>query len=150
MPTTWKRARRATTLLAGAALFVAPLVSPAAPAGAAETGSWLRSFSGWDRTSSPTLADVNGDGVPDAAFGHQNGFVDVVDGRSGHDLAGWPQATGAAVDSTPAVADVTGDGRPAACSCSAATARSIAAGCRRLRRAARNGPRCSHRRPSVT
>ncbi|MDQ1521469.1 MAG: hypothetical protein QOI55_2542, partial [Actinomycetota bacterium] len=97
-------------MLAGA-LALAPLL-PLTSAHAAEPGSWTRFFAGWDRTSSPTLADVNGDGVPDAAFGHQNGFLDVVDGRSGKDLPGWPQPTGAAVDSTPAVADVNGDGHP--------------------------------------
>jgi hypothetical protein len=97
--------------VAAAAVALAPML-PAQPAHAAEPGSWTRFFAGWDRTSSPTLADVNGDHVPDAVFGHQNGFVDVVDGRNGHNIAGWPQPTGAAVDSTPAVADLDGDGRP--------------------------------------
>jgi FG-GAP-like repeat len=82
------------------------------PAAATTAAPWQRSFPGWDRSSSPTLADVNGDGVPDAVFGSQAGFVDVVDGRTGHNLPGWPQATGVAIDSSPAVADLDGDGHP--------------------------------------
>jgi hypothetical protein len=97
----------ALTLVALAALLPLASIAPAAAA----SGSWMRFLSGWDRSSSPTVADVNGDGVPDVVFGHQNGYVDVVDGRTGANLPGWPQPTGAAVDSTPAVADLDGNGR---------------------------------------
>src|SRR5689334_7051000 len=115
VPSRFAPIRRVARLSAGAALAAAAVFAPLVvqtPAHAAEAGSWTRIFSGWDRSSSPTLADVNGDHVPDAVFGSEAGFVDAVDGRTGHDLPGWPQATGVAIDSTPAVSDLDGDGRP--------------------------------------
>jgi putative cell wall-binding protein len=65
----------------------------------------------WSRTTngvtnaSPTLADVNGDGRLDVAFGTFNsptkglagGSVYVLDGRNGADVAGFPVASGAGV-----------------------------------------------------
>jgi hypothetical protein len=55
---------------------------------------------------------VNGDGVPEVVIGHQNGWLHVLAGSTGHDIAGWPQpaivagSTPTAIDSTPAVADL--------------------------------------------
>jgi len=40
--------------------------------------------------SSPVLADFNGDNVRDVLVTSFNGQVSTVDGRSGHDLPGWP------------------------------------------------------------
>ncbi|MCU1426480.1 MAG: hypothetical protein JWL83_480 [Actinomycetia bacterium] len=112
MPPIPNRLRRGATAVALAATVALVPVLRSAPARAASNAEWSRSFSGWDRSSSATLADVNGDGVPDAVFGHQAGFIDVLDGRNGNTLPGWPQPTGAAVDSSPAVADIDGDGHP--------------------------------------
>ena len=77
--------------------------------------AWTLNLSGWDRSSAPTVADVNGDGTPEIVFGHQDGRVRVLNAATGASLAGWPQyATvaggAAAVDSTPAVGDLDNDG----------------------------------------
>jgi hypothetical protein len=93
------------------------LLAPVAAHGfATPSAAWTINLSGWDRTSSPTIADVNGDGVPDVVFGHQDGKVRVVSGATGAELPGWPQSAvvagpAAAIDSTPAVADLDGNGR---------------------------------------
>jgi hypothetical protein len=66
--------------------------------------------------SSPTIADVDGDGVNDIVVAGLDGLVRVLHG-DGSPVAGWPQPVvvpGAdgptAVESTPAVADLDGDG----------------------------------------
>jgi hypothetical protein len=109
--------RRAVTSLASVAVLATTALlplAPPAPAGAAVSGpgQWTRFFNGWDRSSSPALADVNRDGVPDVVVGSQDGWLKVMDSRTGADIAGWPQPAGAAIDSSPAVADLDGDGRP--------------------------------------
>ncbi|HWS47196.1 MAG TPA: VCBS repeat-containing protein, partial [Acidimicrobiia bacterium] len=79
--------------------------------------SWTVQRSGWDRSSSPTIADVNGDGVNEIVIGHQDGLVHVINAATGQDIPHWPQpaivagSTATAVDSTPAVADLFRDGR---------------------------------------
>jgi hypothetical protein len=75
------------------------------------TPAWTVNSSGWDRSSSPTIADVNGDGRRDIVIGHENGLLHVINAANGHDLPGWPQQTGTAIDSTAAVGDLFKDGR---------------------------------------
>ena len=80
----------------------------------APTPVWSKGFTSWDRSSSPTIADVNGDGVPEITFGTQDGWVHVLQ-QDGSDLPGWPQPAivkggATSVDSTPAVADLDNDG----------------------------------------
>ncbi len=75
------------------------------------TPSWTDNSSGWDRSSSPTIADVNGDGRPDIVIGHEDGLLHVIDAANGRDLPGWPQQTGTAIDSTPAVGDLFNNGK---------------------------------------
>ena len=41
----------------------------------------LTTRAGWDRSSSPTIADVNGDGRNDIVIGHQNGLLHVINAR---------------------------------------------------------------------
>ncbi len=101
---------RFTRLLVAVALVtpVAGLASQS-PAGAATvsvTPSWTVNSAGWDRSSSPTIADVNGDGRRDIVIGHEDGRLHVIDAANGRDLPGWPQQTGTAIDSTPAVGDL--------------------------------------------
>ena len=89
-------------------------VAPSPPASASTVSakpSWTDSSSGWDRTSSPTIADVNGDGRREIVIGHQNGLLHVISAANGRDLPGWPQQTGSAIDSTPAVGDLFSNGR---------------------------------------
>jgi hypothetical protein len=75
------------------------------------TPSWTDTSNGWDRSSSPTIADVNGDGRPEIVIGHQNGLLHVIGGANGRDIPGWPQQAGAAIDSTPAVGDLFNNGQ---------------------------------------
>ncbi len=105
-----------TAAVAGALVVsLLPFVAPE-PAGAAVTLQWSQQTAGWNRSSSPTIADVNGDGVNDIVIGHQDGYVRVLDAATGNNLPGWPQPAatrpGAAVpvDSTPAVGDIDRDG----------------------------------------
>jgi hypothetical protein len=66
--------------------------------------------------SSPVIADVNGDGVPDVVSADLSGWLHVLDGRTGQELAGWPQPVQprpgwtTAVDSSPTVADLDNNG----------------------------------------
>ena len=67
--------------------------------------------------SSPTIADINGDGVPDIVSADLSGILHVFGGRTGKDLPGWPQpvqirpGVTTAVESTPTVADLDRDGQ---------------------------------------
>ncbi|MCZ7531674.1 MAG: VCBS repeat-containing protein [Acidimicrobiia bacterium] len=81
---------------------------------------WARNYADWNRTSSPTIADISGDGVPEILFGSQDGWVQVLN-ADGNSIAGWPQpvvvdpGTGrhaTAIDSSPTVADLDRDGKP--------------------------------------
>ncbi|MFI5370378.1 MAG: C25 family cysteine peptidase [Candidatus Eisenbacteria bacterium] len=69
---------------------------------------------GTDRTSSPALADMNGDGLPEVVYASTNGRIYVFD-RNGTLIAPWTNArfsalTSAAVQASPVVADINGDG----------------------------------------
>jgi hypothetical protein len=98
----------AMSLPAGAA-------SPAAAASAPQL-QWSHTYGGWNRSSSPTIADVNGDGVPEVVHGHQDGWLRVLDIRTGVNIGHWPQpvsvrpGTAVAVDGSPAVGDLDRDG----------------------------------------
>jgi hypothetical protein len=116
--------RRLVSLTAAVALAVPPTtvaittIGAARPAGAVSTSAdWTVSTSGWNRSSSPTIADVDGDAVPEVVIGHQDGRLRVLNGATGGNLAGWPQnanSTGSgatAIDSSPAVADLFKNGQ---------------------------------------
>jgi len=77
---------------------------------------WQIVFPHWDRTSSPHLADVDGDDRLDIVFGAQDGWLRVLSSE-GRALTGWPRQAvvgGApvAIDSTPGIGDLDRDGRP--------------------------------------
>lgn len=57
--------------------------------------------------SSPVLADLDADGVPDVAVGGRDGNVYAFSGKSGLPL--WNHTTGADVQSSPAAGDLDGD-----------------------------------------
>jgi hypothetical protein len=93
-----------------AMLATAGVVVPGVPALAAspslrfqasEAGSWFA----W---SSPTIADVNGDGSNDVVVGGQDGFLYAYD-AAGNRL--WRSQATAAIASSPAVGDLDGDGK---------------------------------------
>ena len=65
--------------------------------------------SGNNRGSSPTIADVDGDGLNDIVYGDQQGNLRVLN-VFGNYVPHWPQNVGVAIDSSPAVADLENDG----------------------------------------
>ena len=109
----------------GALVVVALGVPAATPAVAKGTGgnylkgpAWARNSADWNRTSSPTIADVTGDRVPEILFGSQDGWLQVLD-ADGRNVSGWPQpvvvvpgSAATAVDSSPTVGDLDRDGSP--------------------------------------
>jgi FG-GAP-like repeat len=104
---------------AGFMLLVGALLPAfaAAPASAAPPSpAWSHTFGGWNRSSSPTIADVDGDGRNDIVHGHQDGWLRVLDAATGTNLPGWPQPNqvwanvATAIDGSPAVADLDRDG----------------------------------------
>lgn len=111
--------RRRSVLLVTALGLVAPLGVPV-PAGAAPglAEAWKIEVSGRFRASSPTVADVDGDGVPEILIGALDGLLRVVR-ADGSALPGWEGGRPVvvvegkpptAVESGPTVVDLDGDG----------------------------------------
>ncbi|HEX4491651.1 MAG TPA: FG-GAP-like repeat-containing protein [Acidimicrobiia bacterium] len=99
-----------------ATTVVATGLLPAAAAHASTTPSWSTTTAGWNRSSSPVIADVNGDGQNDIVVGGEDGQVRVLN-ADGQALAGWPKpatinsTSATAIDSSPAVGDLDHDGK---------------------------------------
>ncbi len=60
---------------------------------------------------SPAIADVDGDGFVEVAWGSFDGKVYLVDGRTGANKAGWPIFVGDTIWSSPVLFDLDGDGK---------------------------------------
>jgi hypothetical protein len=102
-----KRSSAVIAILLASSVLAA---APATEAGAATPStSWSKSLATWSQTSSPTIADVNGDGQNDVVFGADDGVVRVLNGN-GANVPGWPQRAGVAIDGAISVADLDGDG----------------------------------------
>ncbi|MEQ8840642.1 MAG: S-layer homology domain-containing protein [Acidimicrobiales bacterium] len=113
--------RRFLVPLSVLALAVSALaVSPAAAAGFDK--EWALLIDGWNRSSSPVIADIDGDKENEIVFGHQDGTLRAYegDGTLKWATAAVPslasgcrgQSGSTAIDSSPAVADIDGDGVP--------------------------------------
>ncbi|MFZ4516633.1 MAG: FG-GAP repeat domain-containing protein, partial [Acidimicrobiia bacterium] len=89
-----------------------------APRVAGPTKVWSQSLPLSNRTSSPVLSDINGDAIPDVVVGGQDGWLRVLDARTGANMPHWPQPTRVlgsgpvAIDSSPTVADLDRNGTP--------------------------------------
>jgi hypothetical protein len=116
-PRRWSSAR--ATVVAVVAIAVVAVLAPA-PAGAltapALREEWARQGSARFHASSPTIADVDGDGTPEIVIGDLEGWVHVLR-SNGTPLPGWPQmvkpdgARPTAVEAAPTVADLDRDGK---------------------------------------
>jgi len=60
--------------------------------------------------SSPVVADIDGDGLPDVVEGDENGTLNAISG-TGQVLPGFPIQLGGEVRGTPALCDCDGDGK---------------------------------------
>ena len=91
-------------------------VAPAAAAASVPKLDWTRNGSVWEPSSSPTIADVFGNGHNEIVYGDESSLLHVVDPATGRDVRGWPQTVvvaggPTAVDGSPAVADLFGNGQ---------------------------------------
>ena len=100
--------------VAFSALALTPTVG-AAPLPKFGGAAWVKGI-GPTHLSSPVIADVNGDGVPDVVTADLSGMLHVLSGRTGRDLPGWPQPVQVvpgqtvAVESSPTVASLDRNG----------------------------------------
>ncbi len=92
-------------------------ISTSSPAGAATepNAAWTVSNNTKNHSSSPTVADLDSNGVDDIVIGAQDGWVRAYrDGSSQlmwqAPIIPWGANTPVAIDSTPTVADLDGDG----------------------------------------
>ncbi|MEM8706716.1 MAG: FG-GAP-like repeat-containing protein, partial [Actinomycetota bacterium] len=119
--------KRALASVAGLALAASTL--SATPVGAAEAFSgdplWNQQWEildGWNRSSSPVIADIDGVAGNEVVFGTQDGFLRAYNGDGSRKwtaaaVPGIPagcngQSTASAIDSSPTVADLNKDGIP--------------------------------------
>ncbi len=77
------------------------------------TGKFLdafpRAIDDYVMYSEPSIADVDGDGIPDIVVGSELCLLHAF-GSDGMNKAGFPKMTGGSMMTTPAVADIDGDG----------------------------------------
>ena len=112
---------RTSVLLSLALTASVAVAGPAPHAGAAAAvgpAAWSAALPGHIGMSSPTVADINGDGVKDVIVADESGTLHAFDGsKRGVELPGWPvkvdpnPGSPVVVDSTPAVADLDGTGQ---------------------------------------
>jgi hypothetical protein len=107
-----------------AALTLCSVVLSTAPAQSATpyNKEWAFLLDGWNRSSSPVIADIDADGANEVVFGHQDGKLRAyeADGTLKWVSAAVPgigpgchgQSGASAIDSSPAVADIDKDGTP--------------------------------------
>src|SRR5260370_277190 len=102
---------RSTTFLA-AALVLAPILAPASLAATNAPIKWATPLNGTGQIlfGKPVVADLDGDGRDDVAFGSFNEYAYVLKGTNGTVLPGWPVFIRDSIASSTAMADLDGDG----------------------------------------
>ncbi|MEK6606877.1 MAG: FG-GAP-like repeat-containing protein, partial [Myxococcota bacterium] len=77
------------------------------------TGTYLSGFPAlmddWQFFMTAAVADVDGDGHPEAIYGSAGYYLHAFNG-CGQEVAGWPKFTGQWIIASPAVGDLDGDG----------------------------------------
>jgi VCBS repeat protein/S-layer family protein len=115
--------RRFVACCTALAVIVAGLAaSPAAAVTVPYQKDWAMLIPGWNRSSSPVIADIDADGQNEIVVGHQDGTLRAYEGDGTlkwaspaipSTNAGCNGQSGAsAIDSSPAVADLDQDGTP--------------------------------------
>lgn len=112
-------------LLAATATALVLAAALAAPTSAAGTPPYKQNWAildGWNRSSSPVIADIDADGVNEVVFGHQDGYLRAYEGNGSLKwaVAAIPgtgpgcnaQSFPSSIDSSPTVADLDRDGNP--------------------------------------
>ena len=111
-----------TTLILAILVAQSTVVSAQTVQGSRLSLSWSSTLAGWNRSSSPVIADIDADGHNEIVFGHQDGKLRayegdgslkwVADAVPGNPAMCHSQSSGSAIDSSPAVADIDDDGDP--------------------------------------
>lgn len=113
----------AIAMFASTATFASPALGGGGggAVGPSNPARWSNSLPAWNRSSSPAIADLNGDGSNDVVVGAHDGFLRAYrgDGSLLWKVAAVPgigagcnaQSTPTSIGSSPAVVDLDGDGR---------------------------------------
>ncbi|MEM9466057.1 MAG: S-layer homology domain-containing protein [Actinomycetota bacterium] len=113
---------RSLAAIAICAVLTAGLATAPASAAPLYPQDWALAFDGWNRSSSPLIADIDADGQNEIVVGHQDGLLRAYEANGtlkwstpavpGVNAGCNAQTTATAIDSSPAIGDLDLDGTP--------------------------------------